>query len=131
MSIRCITVDPVWAWAIMEGIKRVENRSWRTAFRGRLGIHAGLGGKRDNAARALLHGIGVTVPESIRCEAILGSVILDQIEAYARSLPGMSSPLESDPLVYGPWCWLLRDPRPLALPLFYRGQQGLWHGPDF
>jgi hypothetical protein len=126
---RCLTVDPVWAWAIMERIKQVENRTWRTNFRGRLGIHAGLGSKREHAARALLESIGIAVPESIRREAILGSVVLDRIEPCAPFLPGMESSPFYDPLAQGPWCWILRDPRHLPFPIFYRGQQGLWHGP--
>ena len=33
---------PPWAWATIYGGKDVENRSWRTAYRGPLLIHASL-----------------------------------------------------------------------------------------
>ena len=36
-----LTIHQPWAWAIMAGIKRVENRTWRTSHRGPLVIHAG------------------------------------------------------------------------------------------
>ena len=37
---KTLTIHPVWAWAIVHGHKRVENRTWRTAHRGPLLIHA-------------------------------------------------------------------------------------------
>jgi len=36
----------------------------------------------------------------------------------------------NDPWAEGPWCWLLADPRPLAVPVPYRGRQGLFDVPD-
>lgn len=35
-----LSVRQPWAWLIVRGIKDVENRSWRTNYRGRLYIHA-------------------------------------------------------------------------------------------
>lgn len=40
-QLKCISVKAPWAWAIAAGVKDVENRSWRTHYRGELGIHAG------------------------------------------------------------------------------------------
>ena len=34
-----LSVRNPWAWAIMDGLKQVECRSWPTAQRGLLGIH--------------------------------------------------------------------------------------------
>lgn len=36
-----LTVQQPWAWLIVKGYKPIENRTWRTDFRGRLVIHAG------------------------------------------------------------------------------------------
>jgi hypothetical protein len=38
---KVLTVRQPWASLIVAGIKNVENRSWRTKYRGKLGIHAG------------------------------------------------------------------------------------------
>ena len=38
---KAITIKQPWASMIVEGIKDVENRTWRTSFRGRVLIHAG------------------------------------------------------------------------------------------
>lgn len=39
---KTITIKQPWASLIVEGIKDVENRSWKTNFRGRVLVHAGL-----------------------------------------------------------------------------------------
>ena len=40
-SLPCLSVRQPWAWLIVNGIKSIENRTWRTKFRGRILIHAG------------------------------------------------------------------------------------------
>ncbi len=61
---RALTIRQPWAWAITCGLKRVENRTWSTNYRGPLLIHAGktvdVGAFsnyliRDAAARVALH----------------------------------------------------------------------------
>jgi hypothetical protein len=42
--VKALTLHQPWATAIAEGIKAIETRSWSTAYRGPLAIHAG---KRD------------------------------------------------------------------------------------
>lgn len=39
---KALSIKQPWAWAIIEGFKDVENRSWPTSYRGPLFIHAGL-----------------------------------------------------------------------------------------
>ncbi len=36
----CISIRQPWAWLVVNGYKDIENRSWRTKFRGRILIHA-------------------------------------------------------------------------------------------
>lgn len=38
---RMLSVRQPWAWAIVNGLKDVENRTWSTGYRGPLVIHAG------------------------------------------------------------------------------------------
>lgn len=40
--IRALSIRQPWAWAITKGWKPVENRTWKTSYRGPLAIHAGL-----------------------------------------------------------------------------------------
>lgn len=40
MRVKVLTVKQPWASLIVHGIKDIENRSWRTNFRGRVLIHS-------------------------------------------------------------------------------------------
>jgi ASCH domain len=39
-GVRVLSIQQPWAWAIVEGHKRVENRTWTTPYRGPVLIHA-------------------------------------------------------------------------------------------
>lgn len=58
---KALSIMQPWAWAIVEGHKRVENRTWRTDFRGPLLVHAGQ--KFDDDGLEFLRGLlGPIVP---------------------------------------------------------------------
>ena len=44
---KAITIKQPWASLIVEGIKDIENRTWKTNFRGRVLIHAGMARQRS------------------------------------------------------------------------------------
>jgi len=136
-KIKILTVHGPWAWAIIFGPKRVENRVWRTNYRGPLYIHAGKSTAWDSNARAILEGIGVEVPpdDALPRGVILGAVDLVDCVEYPETaaggpvFPAMDGDpyrLAEDPLADGPWCWILQNPRPLDRPVPRIGQQGLW-----
>ena len=42
-TIKVLSVRQPWAWLIVSGYKNIENRSWKTDYRGELFIHASQG----------------------------------------------------------------------------------------
>lgn len=40
MEIKTLSIKQPWAWAIIHAGKDIENRTWRTSFRGKVLIHA-------------------------------------------------------------------------------------------
>lgn len=42
MKVKVLTVKQPWASLIVQGLKDIENRTWKTYFRGRVFIHASL-----------------------------------------------------------------------------------------
>lgn len=44
---KALSIRQPWAWLIVNGHKDIENRTWRTSFRGRVLIHASKGMTRD------------------------------------------------------------------------------------
>src|SRR5262245_15321972 len=67
---KALTVLQPWAWAIIHGPKRIENRVWRTNHRGPLAIHAGISRK---LLRPTIND-GTPVPADLVYGAILGVV---------------------------------------------------------
>lgn len=120
---KALTICQPWAWAIAEGIKTVENRTWPTSYRGPLLIHAGQSRVwMPDACAALRECHHIEVPSGLAFGVILGVCELVDCVRY----PAASQALRDDPFADGPWCWLLEKFRPLKKPLPWRGAQGLF-----
>lgn len=114
---KCLTLCQPWATLIAQGHKRVENRTWRTAYRGPLAIHAGL--KIDPAGFDVARRLGIELPAELPCGAIVAVTHL--VDCVPVDYLG-----DLDPFAVGPWCWMLGMILPLDEPIPYRGQQGLF-----
>lgn len=126
---RAITICQPYAELIMSGRKLVENRSWRTGYRGPLLIHAGKSKEwLYDSYRNWPH------PETLTFGAIVGIVDLVACLEYESinegSCPDEYVFLRDHIHTEGPWCWVVASPRRLAEPIPYRGQQGLFGVPD-
>ncbi len=116
---RVLTIKQPWATLIAQGVKRVENRTWRPSQAqlregDRFGVHAGCGWDAAGAAR-----VGCTLDR----RALPRGVIVCTV-----ALGGIVTALE-DLYFVGPLGWLLRDVVAATSPQL-RGQLGLWHVDD-
>jgi hypothetical protein len=108
-----ITIQQPWASLIVEGHKKIENRSWTTAHRGLLIIHAGM--KLDHDALAK-HRRRLRNPDDLPQGCLLGTVELTDCTEGSRS----------------PWAepgyfhWRLKNPRRFRSPIRMGGKLGLW-----
>jgi hypothetical protein len=93
---RAISVRQPWAWLIVHGGKDIENRTWRTNFRGRVYIHAGK--EFDEKA---LEAFRNRVPGILELGGIIGSVEIVDCVDHSDSEWFM-----------GPHGFVLRNPRP-------------------
>lgn len=107
---KAISVKNPWAWAIIYGGKDIENRTWKTNFRGRVFIHAGL-----NADKNAPDHVWDLLPEDVAIfGGIIGTVeIVDCVQASESKW------------FMGPWGWVLRDPKPISF-IPYKGRLGLF-----
>ena len=121
-SVRALTVRQPWAWAIAEGYKDIENRSWSPRLEPGedLAIHAGCAAPDwDDVQRVKkLVGRRATVPETFDCGCVVAVV------RYGRTVESSRSRWFS-----GPIGWILIDARALRLPVDCKGQLGLWFLP--
>lgn len=113
---KALSIHPSWAWAIIHGGKDVENRKWKTDFRGTLLIHSTNTLKKPDLARACeLAGITVNAKALAR-NAIVGAVeLVDIVECSASRW--------ARPDWYH---WVLENPRPLIPPIAAKGQLFIW-----
>lgn len=76
---KALVIRQPWAWAIIEGHKRVENRTWRVSHRGPLVIVAGSSTASLARGRSFLRGLGIEPPAELDRSCILGVVTLADI----------------------------------------------------
>lgn len=117
---KALSVRQPWASMIMWGLKTVEVRSWSTAYRGELFIHAS---KRiDERAAQLFH------LDRLPFGCLLGSVHLLGVDAFT---PELWTELAEQHLQVGPhqpglYAWRIADPRLFTEPIPYAGERGLF-----
>lgn len=104
---KCLSIRQPWAWLIAHGWKNIENRTWRTHFRGRFLIHASQGMTRDEyeACRIFIAGFTeIELPPMDKLErgGIVGEATLLECMNYHES-----------EWFTGPWGFVLDDARPL------------------
>jgi hypothetical protein len=112
LLMKALTVKQPWAWAILHAGKDIENREWRTHYRGPLAVHAGARLHRDAALPRRSPMLG---PRDLVFSAILGVVDLVDVVESNRSK-----------WFHGTFGWVLKNPRPLARPILCKGRLGLW-----
>jgi hypothetical protein len=116
-----LSIRQPWAWAILYAGKRVENRTWQTAYRGPLFIHAGL--RVDHGAVDDLREVISRIPEP-RPTAYCGALIATATLIDCVSVDEV--PIDQISWAVGPWCFILDDVRPLTRPIPHRGALGLF-----
>ena len=125
---KALTIKQPWAWLIVRGHKRFENRSWTTRHRGRFVVHAG--SNRDTVLQLIRSGeyrrlqelYGLPDPDALAYGAAVGT---------AQLIDDM--PLDEDRDRYGPHdfavgprCFRLASPFAWAEPAPCKGALGFW-----
>jgi len=110
------------AWAIFHG-KDVENRTWKTNYRGRILIHASNNFDQDHYAWLYENQdkLGILLPPR-SCfvkKAILGMVTIVHCVK-----------LHASPWFFGPYGFVLKDPSLFGMPIPYKGYFKIFDVPD-
>jgi hypothetical protein len=115
--VKTLSVCQPWAWALIHSGKRIENRTWRTDYRGPLLIHASRSMKWDLPVLP----DGTPVPEGLPRGVLVGVVELVDCVPYDAA--------SSDPFALpGHWCWRVTSPRPVD-PVPWKGRLQLFDVP--
>ncbi len=118
---KCLSVRQPYAWLIVIGEKRVENKSKSSSHRGKLLVHSSAN-KQDYLAFQKNNPGVAFAPSWLAFGCIIGAVELaDVVEMNAK--------LEGDPWAYGPNCYLLQKPVWFPQPIACAGNVGLFNLP--
>ncbi len=128
---RALSLTQPWATAIMLGNKKIETRSWKTNYRGRIAIHAAkkfprLAREFAETERALGR-----IPERLPFGAIIGLATItgmQKTEDLRVQIPVLER-MYGD-YSYGRWGWMLTDITPLKEPISCKGSLRLWVVPE-
>jgi hypothetical protein len=126
---KALTILQPWAFAIAEGEKLVENRTWRTSYRGPLAIHAGKAHtwmEREDP-KEWIERYGMPLPEA--GELPFGAIVAVADLVDCVRLADLPEELRGHPFAEGPVCWILRDVRKFE-PIPCIGAQQVWQVPD-
>ena len=134
--VKALTLHQPWASLMAWGVKTIETRSWPTAYRGPLAIHAAktipdyaraAAVEIAPIARALASaGVDPTTLAGLPLGAVVALVDLIDCRHIDETScePGPDRPFGN--FASGRFGWVTRNPRVLAPPVPARGRQGLW-----
>lgn len=118
----CISIRQPWVWGIFHAGKDIENRDWPMRVRGRVLVQASAGMTHREYDDFLVtaHAVseehrfpaGLTVPafNDLPRGCIVGAVTI--VDCVSR---------HPSPWFFGEYGFVLADPKPLAVPVPYRG----------
>jgi len=119
-GLRCLSIHQPWAWLICAGAKQIENRTWKTDFRGTIVIHASTS---QSVLKDCLSEIKSDSSDfrldDFAYGAIIGLADIVDIQVYGREH-------EADVYASGPYCWRLANPRLLKKPIPMIGKLNLF-----
>lgn len=116
---KALSVRQPWAWCIAEGLKDVENRTWRTRHRGGLLIHASKTFDHEGYLwiRSQM-GIALPTPSAFYRGCLIATVCIADCVTESDS-----------PWFSGPYGFVLRNPCRFNA-VEYRGMPGLFDVPE-
>lgn len=121
---RALSIKQPWAWCIVNGIKDIENRTWKTSYRGPVLIHA---------SRQFDEGFDWKGFKWI-CEQqnIKRPLIQEFLKGYIIGQAELIDCVDSHPSSWftGPWGFVLGSPKAFKDPIPYRGMLGIFNIPD-
>lgn len=122
---KVLTIKEPWATLIIEGYKLYEFRTWKTNYRGKILIHAGLNSERDNVEKFKKYHLNLSKGEIIGEAELVDCILVDK--EFNQKL------LKMDSTVYGQsthemkYAWKLENIKKYYRKISVKGKLGLWN----
>lgn len=125
---KVLTIKEPWASLIINGYKKYEFRSWKTKYRGKILIHAGMSLEKDAAKRFCEYNLEYYKGAIIGEATITDCILVDtKFNEELRKI---------NPLVYArsnhveTYAWKLENIKKYDKPIYIKGKLGLWNYED-
>ncbi len=122
---KALTIKEPWATLIIEGYKKYEFRSWKTSYRGKILIHAGLSIEKDSVERFKKYNLNY-IKGAIIGEAVLTDCILVD-EKINQELLNINETVYGRSNHEGLYAWKLENIKKYDKPIYIKGKLGLWN----
>ena len=122
---KVITIRQPWAGLIINEYKEYEFRSWKTNYRGKILIHAGLSIEKNNSKKFREYNLEYTKGAIIGEATLTDCILVD--DEFEEKL------FKINPLVYGKsehqrnYAWKLENVIKYDKPIYCKGKLGLWN----
>lgn len=122
---KVLTIKEPWATLIIEGYKKYEFRSWKTNYRGKILIHAGLSIENDMLERFKSYNLKCSKGKIIGEANLVDCILVD--DKFNKELRNI------DPIVYGrsnhveKYAWKLDNVIKYDNAIPIKGKLGLWN----
>ena len=122
---KVLTIKEPWASLIINGYKKYEFRSWKTKYRGKILIHAGMSVEKDARERFKEYNLEYYKGAIIGEATITDCILVDtKFNEDLRKI---------NPLVYArsnhveTYAWKLENIKKYDKPIYIKGKLGLWN----
>lgn len=121
---KVLSVRQPWAWALIFGGKDIENRSWKTKYRGPVAIHTSQGMTKKEYSEFLDYVAEMSELENLPLMNVPSFTELDRGKIIGVVDLVDVVEISDSPWFFGPYGWIITNPRPWT-PLKRKGSLGL------
>lgn len=121
---KALSIKQPWAWLIIFGGKDVENRSWRTNYRGEFLVHAGKSIDYHAYDHLIAQGVHLPAIKDLQTGGFIGKVTITDC-TFNPPNRRWYMPLPSHPI----HAFVLKDPKPCRF-MQYPGKLNFFDVPD-
>lgn len=120
---KCLTIKQPWASLIVSGYKKYEFRSWKTKYRGKILIHAGMSLEKTYIDKVKEYNLEYIKGAIIGEAEIMDCILVDKnFDDYLKN---------ENNIVYGKdhigsYAWKLDNIKKYKEPIYVKGKLSLW-----
>lgn len=122
---KTLTIKEPWATLIVDGYKKYEFRSWKTNYRGKILIHAGMSLESDNLKRFKNYNLTCSKGAIIGEADLVDCIKVD--EEFINELRKIDSVVYALSNHSKNYAWKLENVIKYDNPIYVKGKLGLWN----